>query len=73
MPEGVIVQFVPAFCSLRGRVPLMRHLVGAPFLLAFLYPLSARLTLERALDLAEQANQVPRFTPNFVLSGGFDA
>ncbi len=59
------MQFVTIFHILRGRMRLMRHLIGVPFLLASLYPisaLSAPLTLEQAWQQAEQANPALRST-----------
>lgn len=59
------MQFVTIFHILRGRMRLMRRLIGVPFLLASLYPLpalSAPLTLEQAWQQAEQANPALRAT-----------
>lgn len=59
------MQFVTIFHILRGRMRLMRHLIGVPFLLASFYPLpalSAPLTLEQAWDQAELANPALRAT-----------
>lgn len=59
------MQFVTIFRSLRGRMRLMRSLIGVPFLFVSLYPLpalSAPLTLEQAWEQAEQANPALRST-----------
>ncbi|MHB1291273.1 MAG: TolC family protein [Sulfuricella sp.] len=59
------MQFVTIFHILRGRMRLMRHLIGVSFLLASLYPLPALpapLTLEQAWEQAEQANPALRST-----------
>lgn len=59
------MQFVTIFRILRGRMWLMRRLIGVPFLFASLYPLpaqSAPLTLEQAWEQAEQANPALRST-----------
>lgn len=55
--------FVIICRTLRGRMRLMRSLIGVPFLCVSLYPfsaLSAPLTLEQAWDQAEQANPALR-------------
>lgn len=57
------MQFVTIFRTLRGRKRLMRSFIGAPFLVASLYPLSALsdpLTLDKAWALAEQNNPALR-------------
>ncbi len=57
------MQFVTIFRTLRGRMRLMRRLIGVPFLFASLYPLSALstpLTLEQAWEQAEQTNPALR-------------
>lgn len=59
------MQFITIFQILRGRMRLMRRLIGVPLLLASLYPLpalSAPLTLEQAWEQAEQANPALRAT-----------
>lgn len=58
------MQFITIFRPLCGRRRLVRRLIGMPFLVASLYPLSAisapltlaTLTLEQAWEQAEQAN-----------------
>ena len=53
------MQFITIFRPLCGRRRLARRLIGVPFLLASLYPISplaAPLTLEQAWEQAEQAN-----------------
>ena len=59
------MQFAAIFRILRGRMRLMRRLIGVSFLFAFLYPLSALsapLTLEQAWQQVEQANPALRAT-----------
>ena len=59
------MQFITIFQILRGRMRLMRRLIGVPLLLTSLYPLpalSAPLTLEQAWEQAEQANPALRAT-----------
>ncbi|MDA8255028.1 MAG: TolC family protein, partial [Betaproteobacteria bacterium] len=59
------MQFVTIFRTLRGRMRLMRRLIGVPFLFVSLYSLpalSAPLTLEQAWEQAEQANPSLRST-----------
>ena len=57
------MKFISIFRNLRGRMRLLRSFIGIPFLLAFLYPLSALsapLTLEQAWEQADQANPALR-------------
>ena len=57
------MKFISIFRNLRGRMRLLRSFIGMPFLLAFLYPLSALsapLTLEQAWEQADQANPALR-------------
>lgn len=59
------MQFVNIYHALRSKVRLMCRLIGASFMLAMLYPLSALsapLTLEQAWEQAEQANPALRAT-----------
>ena len=57
------MKFINIFRNLRGRMRLQRSFIGMPFLLVFLYPLSALsapLTLEQAWGQADQANSALR-------------
>jgi cobalt-zinc-cadmium efflux system outer membrane protein len=65
MSEGVIVQFIIIFCALLGSRGRMRRFFGWPFLLVYLYSLSALsapLTLEQAWEQADLANPALRST-----------